>query len=462
MSGKTKRRYMRVIVLLALAVLCALALGIRLHGAKMQTAQLEPVQPEAERDFMEISLTYDPGTRTLRGTQALTATNRSGETLTEAVLRLYMNGEDDAGAAVSNVRVDGESVPYAQDEDDPTVLRIALDWADGQTVALTWTLMLKHAKADAAAIVTLPALSVYEEGAWRTDAYDDLADPSYAAAFDYTLSLACPDTAKAAFGGALISAGQEDGQTLYTAQMQGARDVAFALAQGGAVRQRQSGGVLLTAIAGGSAAAGELLGRAQEALSSLEKAGIAYPFPSLTVAQADTGREDGLALSGLVALDAEGDKETLLRRVTRLAARQTFGVLVESDPWNAPWLSQSLASTAELIAYNTRKGQSAYKTRYYEEIEIATRLTRPYGVTVGAGTDHFGGDAEMTQVLRDQGAAMMLGIEQAVGAEAFLDALTVYIDANAGGIATCADLADALYAVTGSRWDGYLEDELTW
>ena len=93
---------------------------------------------------------------------------------------------------------------------------------------------------------------------------------------------------------------------------------------------------------------------------------------------------------------------------------------------------------------------------------MATRLTRPHGVTVGAGTDHFGGDAEMTQVLRDQGAAMMIGIEQAVGEEAFLDALQAYVRENAGGIADRAAMEAALDAATGSRWDGYLEDELTW
>ena len=93
---------------------------------------------------------------------------------------------------------------------------------------------------------------------------------------------------------------------------------------------------------------------------------------------------------------------------------------------------------------------------------MATRLTRPHGVTVDAGTDHFGGDAEMTQVLRDQGAAMMIGIEQAVGGEAFLDALQAYVRENAGKIADRAALEAVLDAATGSRWDGYLEDELTW
>lgn len=463
MSGKSKRSTVRLIGLLALLALGALALGLRLNGAKTMTARQEPVAPTAARDFMQASLTYDPGTRTLRGTQTLAATNRGGEARTEAVLRLYMNGEAGASVSVSGVTVDGQSVSCSPDADDPTVLRIPLDWAAGQTVEIAFTVMVRHAQTDVSAVITLPALAVFEDGAWRTDAFDELSDPSYAEAFDYTLSLVCPDTAKAAFGGALIESRWETGvgETLYTAQMQGARDVAFALCKGGAVRQREVDGVLVTAMAGGSATASGLLARAQEALESLDRAGFAYPFPSLTVVQAETGREDGLALSGLCALSAEGDKEALLRRMTRLVARQTFGILVESDPWSAPWLSQTLASTAELLAYRARKGSGAFETRFYDEIEVATRLTRPYGVTVGAGTDHFGGDAEMTQVLRDQGAAMLLGIEQAVGEEAFLRALQAYVRENAGQIATQAALEEALYAATGSRWDGYLADGLS-
>ena len=457
MTGRTKRAAVRTIALLALL---ALALGLRLRGTGTLTADAAPIAADAARDFMRASLTYDPGTRTLRGTQTLAATNRGDDDRTEAVLRLYMNGEAGASVAVSGVSVDGQSVACAPDADDPTVLRIPLDWAAGQTVEIAFTVMVKHAQTDVSAVVTLPALAVYEDGAWRDDAYDELADPSYAEAFDYTISLVCPDTAKAAFGGALMESSRESGETRYTAQMQGARDVAFALCKGGAVRQRQVDGVLVTALAEDGATAGALLSRAQEALDSLEKAGFAYPFPALTVVQADTGREDGLALSGLCALTARGDKEDVLRRMTRLVARQTFGILVESDPWQAPWLSRTLASTAEMLAYRARKGSGAFETRFYEEIEVATRLTRPYGVTVGAGTDHFGGDAEMTQVLRDQGAAMLLGIEQAVGDEAFLSALQAYVRENAGQIATQAALEDALDAATGSRWDGYLADGL--
>ena len=176
--------------------------------------------------------------------------------------------------------------------------------------------------------------------------------------------------------------------------------------------------------------------------------------------QAKTGRTDGALGSALVAVDADAKDDALLAQLTRLCARQIFGVQVENDPWNAPWLSETLASCVELMAYRQREGDAAYEKRFYDEIEIATRLTRPHGVVIGASTEHFGGDGEMTQVLRDAGAAGMMGVEQAVGQEAFIRALQIYIEQNAGGVGTLVALEKTLEEATGSDWGGYLEDML--
>lgn len=417
--------------LAAVLLLAALVWAAGLRGAQ----RTEEIRPSDERDFVRAVFDYDEGTRTLRGTQTMTLTNRTGTALDEIVLRAYMNGWDGASVIVSGATVGGEAVSLREGGDDPTVLRAAHRWAPGETITLSFTLRIKHARAGG--VIQLPALAMWEDGAWREDAYDALADPSYADAFDYTVSV----------GGRTI------------AQMRGARDASFAL--GMRTRTRTIDGVQVTAAAQSTSAANALLSQGKTALASLEAIGLPYPYDALTLVQSEGVREDGLALSGLIALSAEGDKETLRRRLTRLIARETFGILVESDPWNAPWLSETLASCAELLAYRGIKGTAAYEERLYGEIELSTRLTRPHGVTVGAGTAHFGGDAEMTQVLRDQGAAMLLGIEQAVGGEMFMDALRIYIRDNAGGTAAGENLAAALREASGSSWDGYLADGLS-
>lgn len=441
------------------ALLFAACYGWLLHTMDY-VSDAERIQPTRERDFYSVGLNYDAGTRTLRGRQTLTAVNRTGEDMENMVLRLYMNGVNGGSAAVSGVTANGKGVTFAQDENDPTVLTINRTFAAGETVELGWTVMIKHPKTDGAAIITLPTLAMLEDGAWRTDAYDALAEPSYGAALDYEIAhMIVPNGVCAAFGGTLVGA-VIDNSPVYTAQMRMARDISFALLNDGWEKHKDVSGVRVRALSQDSGTAKKLLEAAQAALESLREIGIDYPFDALTVADGDTARADGMVYSGLIALDADADKETLIRKLTRLIARQTFGILVENDPWNAPWLSETLASSAELLAYRARKGAAAYEERFYGEIELATRVTRPVGVGVGATTAHFGTDGEMTQVLRDQGAAMLLGVEQAVGEEAFLRALNLYIDRCAGKKGTMEALCAALEQATGSRWDGYISDML--
>jgi len=422
--------------IIGIALLMCMAAAIAWLMQK-KPQEITPAAPVSGRDFMQASLTYDEGLRTLRGTQTLDAQNRGEADRDNIVLRLYMNGWEGCSAVVSGVSVNGESTAYAQDADDPTVLTIDYPWKAQEEITIGWTVMIRHAKAEGAALITLPGLAMYENGAWRTDAYDDLADPSYAEAFDYVIEL--------------------DGGI--AAQMRMARDASFALGRG-TVKEKELRGVRIRAMAQDSRTAKLLLDQAETALKSLNDAGIAYPYDALTIAQTNTGREDGLALSGLIALEADADKEQLLRKITRLIALQAFGIWIESDPWNAPWLSRTLASCAELLAYRERRGAAAYEERLYGELELSTRLTRPAGVTVGASTAHFGSDSEMTQVLRDQGAAMLLGVEQAIGKDAFVTALTLYAQQCGAKTGSFEALQSALEQASGSSWTGYLTDML--
>lgn len=46
----------------------------------------------------------------------------------------------------------------------------------------------------------LPLPAVWENGAWRTDEYDELAETSYGQAVDIQMALTVPKTVLAAFG----------------------------------------------------------------------------------------------------------------------------------------------------------------------------------------------------------------------------------------------------------------------
>ncbi|MCI7702950.1 MAG: hypothetical protein MSP08_01225, partial [Clostridiales bacterium] len=134
-------------IAIAGALLAVLLAALILAGTAGRRGgkQPEEIGPADGRDFVRAVLDYDAGTRTLRGTQTMTLTNRTGVLLEEIVLRAYMNGWDGAQVLVSGASVGGEAVSLAQDADDPTVLRAACNWAPGETMELTFTLRIKHA-----------------------------------------------------------------------------------------------------------------------------------------------------------------------------------------------------------------------------------------------------------------------------------------------------------------------------
>lgn len=469
MKGLFSRRnaWMLAAVLVILGVGCAFGLS---RGQKTMLAKLPAMRQNAERDSMLITAQATEDMRTLKGNMQLTTTNRTGGDWTELVFRLYANGVREGSMVISGVTIDGKETSFAPDADDPSVLRVPYALKSGDTVDVAFRFALtvprgesEIARTDDSALLigALPMPAMWENGAWRTDAYDALAETSYAQPVDIQMALTVPEKVKAAFGGAWTDEQRNgDGTKTLTMQLEGARDISLAMRAGGSMRQAMSGDILVTALAENSRTAARLLEAACKALEAVESVGLAYPFPSLTVVQAQSGHEDGTIGTALLAVDGTKKGDALLQQLTRLCARQIFGVQVENDPWNAPWLSQTLASCVELLAYRGREGDAAYEKRFYSEVEVAMRLTRPHGVNVGASTEHFGDDSEMTQVLRDQGAASLMGIDTAVGGEAFIRALQIYADENAGGTGSLEKLESALEQATGSAWDGYLSDML--
>lgn len=455
----------KTVIALCLAVL---VLAIIFWGIRKEPLLEHSIQMPQAGSVLTADAVVTQDLRTVKGDVHFRAENKTGQTLSEIVLRGYANGETPGALLVSGATVNGQAADVKQDEDDPTVFRIPCTWQSGETAEISWHFALTVPKNagtlsrddDSALLVgAIPVPAMWEDGAWRTDLWDALAEPSYTRAFDMTFSLNLPKDIQAAMGGVLTGVEDNaDGTRTWTAQMNGARDLSFALRRGGTFRQKETENVLISVLDADRGQAGKLLRSAEKAVKALKALGL-NPGDALTIVQADTGKVDGMIGSGLLVVSGEAEGEALDRQMIRLAARQIFGVQVENDPWQAPWLSQSLASAVEMLCYRNEKGEAAYEERFYGEIEVSTRLTRPHGVNVGAGVQAFRDDEEMTQVIRDQGAAELLGIEQAAGGDTFVRALIRYVQDNETG--SFEALARALEAETGSDWSGYLADVLS-
>jgi len=460
-----KKHVIRAAVLLAALAAVFLACGLwYARGAAPLTTGDIRMRFQEGQDFIHAAGQIDEDGMLEIG-QTFYLTNRTGVALGEIVLRLYANGS--CVAVPESASINGEECDALLDEEDATLLRIARPWAEGEEIELTLSLSIAADPSAQIAVIPLPVLAQIQDGQWRTEPWDALAGTIGAPAMDGYLDILCPEELSVVFSGEAghlgAPPGSQKGVRSIMAHTESARGMILAVSGNACVRWRAIGGVAVSAMAENVLQANRLLDCAQAALESLDAIGLDYPFPSLSIVGAQPVSADGDVYSALIVPGTQGGRESLVRRMTRLIARQTFGVSAGYDPWNEPWLSHTLASAAELLAYRQRRGETAYETRFFEEVEVATRLTRPYGVTVGAGIDRFGSDAEMTQVLRDQGGAMMMGIGEAIGHyDVLAHALYVYAQDAAGGMGSRQSLEAALESVSGIDWTGYLNDELSY
>ena len=243
-------------LLIALAAACAFALS------RAQTAVMlkeTAFAPGGERDAMTVSLEATEDLRTIKGEMHLTATNRTGGDLSEIVLRAYANAIQPGSVTLSDATVNGERASIGADSDDSSVWRIETPWRAGETAEVCWRVSLivprgegEIGRTDESALLigALPTPAMWENGAWRTDEYDELAETSYGQAVDIQMALTVPKTVLAAFGGAWIDEQDNgDGTKTLAMQLSGAREIAFAMRAEGEIRQTRAGDVLLTALA---------------------------------------------------------------------------------------------------------------------------------------------------------------------------------------------------------------------
>ena len=387
----------------------------------------------------------------LFGTFAMELQNPAGEDLREIVLRAYPNAEQSGSLTFSGMTANGKSVlPYF--DEDSSVLRIQTSWGTQEMMTITGSFQLSPVGSSfrdgLLAMDFLPMPARYSENAWQTG--ELMCGPDSWVPYDLTMKITVPDQYAAAGNGTLTEETRENGKTTYTYHQGAARDISLAVWQG-RIYQKEDHGVLITA------SDEKDIKATREALARLRKTGFSYPFSGICILSG-VAETDGKVLSGLALTDgAEG--EALVEELSRLLLQQIFGVLIGTDSEN-PWLSVSVASGAELLCYGKTKGTSALESRYRTNVEPATRLTHPRGVTIGAPLSVFADADEVAIVLRDSGGAMILGMPEAAGEAAFVEALNAYAEENAGRKASMEAFLSSLWKATGSRWDGYLKDWL--
>ena len=433
--------------LIAAGVLALAGVWFALQGSRPADGQLsqELMEAAAGLDSTVIEAELHPESRSMKVIQTLTLTSRAEEARQEIVLRTWPNaflhpdtspiagdtaclpdGFSAGSLVMETLEVDrggaAEAAAYRYGDDARTVLTVPLSetWAAGEplTVRLCYTVNFPHAMyrfgwwedtfMAGHAFVT-PAL--WQEGAYRTDAWQTLGDPLSGECINVSLRLTLPEGYRCAAGGTVTAGSQEGGSSVWCIEAPAVRELGLVMSKGLKAVSRSIGGVQVQALAENKAQAGRLLDTASEALKAYSERYGSYPWPVYTVCALPLG-VDGAEYTALamVSQKLEGTRQEYA--VAHETAHQWWYALVGSDSQTHPWLDEALCEYSLLDYVESRYGSAAREELRQSRIEPSMRITVAGQATPGAPLDYFETASDYQMLVYGRAAAFLCAADE--------------------------------------------------
>lgn len=484
----------------ALIVLCMLLCGVLAWHFTTQANQAVslPSTKEAvlraaqDLDSITIDATFDPYSKRLAATQVMTLRNPAGTNLDNVTLRSYSgaylsqetspvaNDElfaasygqrfSTGGLILDSALVNGEKVQHTWADEAKTVLTLPADWQTDEelTVTLKYHVNIPDCgsrfgvQEDIFALGNVfPTLALWQDGAWRTEAYASIGDPFLTDCANWTVRLTLPKGYTVAATGHPQPAYLGD-TAVYTMRAQAVRDFALVISDQFATASGMADDVLVTAHARDMAAARRMVKYAQQALRCYETHYGEYVYPSLTLAEV-AFPYGGMEYPGMVMIGSEviaSADDSLEVTVAHEVAHQWWYAMVGSDSYYQAWQDESLCEYALMDYIGRYYGASTRANTAFNRIETAMRITIPRGVTPGSPIDYFQDLTEYSQVVYRRGAALWMALENLMGKDQLDAALQQYVQEYRFRLASREDLTQLLSQAAGQDLSALMEDYL--
>lgn len=462
----------RMLACMLIAVLLAGAVALAAVLPSKRTAGLRAQAQSDQLNAYRYNLVFRPDANTLAVTMTLDYTNHTGTALHELVLRTWAGAyasEDTSPAAIEelydacypqgfsagDIQLAGvwwnDVLVSAQYDDDArTVLRVPIDTLeDGERGQLLLRCELTipdctHRFGTDGTVwrfgSVLPILSVWQEGAWRTDEYYAIGEPFVSECANYSITLITPAGFSCAASVHALAETLEDGRIRYTMQASAMRDFSFALSSQWQQAQKKTDGVLVTAYAASKAEAARAAAYAAEALHAYASLYGDYAYAQLTVCSLDYALEAS-SYPGLILVDAacfaQEQADALELLLAHETAHQWFYALVGSDQVNDAWQDEALCEYALLRYAKKKYGNSAYENLRILRVDAPMREKIGQIVTAGAPLSYFGSWQVYETVVQGRGAALLLALDELTGS--MDDILRAYCEQFAFGLASRQD-----------------------
>ncbi len=495
--GKPVLRLCIWVVVALLAAMGALLLGRWLAAGPQRAPAASARLTEASQglDTIHIEAQLHPDSHSMTVTQVLTLTSRTAESRDALVLRTWPNafqrpdtspiaGNSDccpagfsAGSLVmaeAQVSQAGqtEAVRHHYLDEAKTALSLPLSqpWQPGETLTVTlrYTVHFPHAMYRfgwwdevymAGQAFATPAL--WQDGAYRTDAYGAIGDPLTGECANYTLQLTVPAGYTCATTGTVT--GQirsQDGPTQYLVEAPAVRELGLVMAPGWQTVSRQAGGTLVQAYAASESEAWQLLDSAAYAIRCFSDRYGDYPYPTYTVCAVPMG-VSGAEYPGLslVAASLATDKEALEYAIVHETAHQWWYGLVGTDSLTHPWLDEALSEYSLLQYVQDRYGQASREALRQQRVEPSMRVTVAGSATPGAPLDYFETANDYLILVYGRATSLLCAVDDLLGGG--LDrVLKTFAESYAFQIADRADLTRIVLAETGVDVEPLMVDYL--
>ena len=480
-----------LIVLCAAALLTVLLLTL-LPGLSVTAREIEQRLLEAGEGLTDytVTLRLNDQEDTLAISETVLYRNDTGTSLSSLMVRTWLNAfrtEETSPAALEelydacypegfspgylmlyDVLWNGERAAYAYVNEDQTALEIQIPTLESggqgeltlRCVAQIPACAYRVGKAgrDYQLGNVLPMLSLYQDGAWRTDAYSPVGDPFLSPCANFHVTVHLPEGYVPACS-AFLQKG-EDGA--WRGDMIAARDFCLCASPDYITAAGQAGETAVYSCAKTEQGAKRAQDYAKKALETYAALYGDYPWPAFTVCEASFPF-GGMEYPGLCMIGEEYYREdkadTLELTVAHETAHQWFYALVGSDQARQPWQDEALCEYAMLRYVRARYGQGSYETLKYYRVDAPMREKLPGTLTPGSPVDYFSSLEDYRTVVYGRGAALLLALDELLpdGVDGFLRA---YAEEYAFRFAARADFEESLNRYAGMDLGPLLLDYL--
>jgi hypothetical protein len=455
---------------------------------RKRTARKMGVRRLSDLTLYRIDMELSPALGTLDARQEIIYTNRTKDTLSDVVLRIFANDPrltrgDERNLQVVDVSVDGESVDARQE--DPCLLRITLarplkprrrvrltldyhaeipllsEQAAGSGEGLEEALkQIQDPRgrttygvyARGGGIIHLglfyPIIAGRVEGDWDTASAPGLEDLPYFDAANYLVNLEVPENIAVASSGVVVRE-RTRGQTKKIRLLgTGLRTFALLLSSRYRSINREVAGtrVRVFHLSEHRKPAGKILTHTASALETYQKLFGPYPFPELDVAQAPiSGGAIGVGHPGLILMaTAPSGKDPKTNRIARiltgaatpevviahLVALQWWHTLVGSDSIRHPFMDEALARYSTFLLEEQRRGPQAAAGRLRLTLKLPYQIHRARGGGDGKvlrSAGEIGSRLEYAGLIRSKAALFFHALRETIGKKRFSRFLRLYL-----------------------------------